>query len=774
MAWVDYSGSLVGGDGQTREVSQLTGQSANQYTNTSSTGAEISIVGSTVILEFVLVSDNSIGAVGLKTMASHVMNPASSSDMSSYDWGRIRSSNTYNFFTNYNFSDKNYGNKIYVGSTANTSHSTIRKVFALHSKENDDHVYITRAHLFNNIVVKTSGTSTAYCGNSFSSADTWATYTDGAGVTYKSITVYTNSKFVQTTFSVIKGHKYTFNMHTRSEAGCDGIIISTSSLSSSASVTSAGIGRCSGVENETSCTYTATSSGTIYIYFKTDNSRLGNHYIDTSTHGYDYWDDYTTGDIEIIDELIKTVVTFNKMGGTSGTNSITIPYGTNLNTIAVITPTRTYCNFAGYYTGNSRNSPGTMYINSSGSGVNTTWNITSETYTLNALYNYGPDIVVDWYPLHCIYCSSSSTSASTLQTETSITLAGQIKQTYVQGTISYTQYDYDYDDHFGELLNMTSNKTIIIPAGTASGDYLFDMKYEAIPHDTTIFIKREYKECEIWIIPTYIVNETMELPDEIPVSLTQKKDIPAGNFTLNENNLSEYFEYPMTIPSTTQVIYNNGQTASSTPQIIWYIAQPITFASLGSTITSRQQVAIPDWSFINMSVSKRHYIGNYYDNRTRVIQIVSDILERDDVSYFSQFSDIGIDNLNYVNLIYDLEEEYAISINHNDLREIHSVDLLCKYLYVFHDVGGIISSLGVSNFIEAQYGDNSGDTVYREANTVTNLHISVSKNPIYVNDTATWNTTADFKSGDEGVSVNGLETFSGYDTSIININNPLS
>ena len=57
------------------------------------------------------------------------------------------------------------------------------------------------------------------------------------------------------------------------------------------------------------------------------------------------------------------------------------------------------------------------------------------------------------------------------------------------------------------------------------------------------------------------------------------------------------------------------------------------------------------------------------------------------------------------------------------------------------------------------------------SNEVTNLHISVTKNPIDIGETTTWNTTVDFTSGSEGVSVNGSETFSGYDTSIIQIDN---
>ena len=58
----------------------------------------------------------------------------------------------------------------------------------------------------------------------------------------------------------------------------------------------------------------------------------------------------------------------------------------------------------------------------------------------------------------------------------------------------------------------------------------------------------------------------MELPSPVPDSLVQKEDIPAGSFTLNINNVSEYFKCSGTMPSTSTLIYNNGKSASSTPR----------------------------------------------------------------------------------------------------------------------------------------------------------------------------------------------------------------
>ena len=259
--------------------------------------------------------------------------------------------------------------------------------------------------------------------------------------------------------------------------------------------------------------------------------------------------------------------------------------------------------------------------------------------------------------------------------------------------------------------------------------------------------------------------------------MVQKKDIPAGSFTLNSNNVSEYFQYPIAIPSTTQIAYNNGLTAPSTPQITWSMYQPITFNSLGTTITSRQQVAIPDNSNICLIVPKHVYDGDYYSTSNKVTEIVSRYVSSGVVvSYFSRFRDLGVNNnlkdygLNNLNIIKDLDKEYHITINGTTLKDIYSVDLLCKYLYKFHNIGNGLQSNAtiVPPFISASYNSTQ---VYREANEVTNLHISVTDNPIYAGETTTWNTTADFTSGSKGVSVNGLETFSGYNTSIIRIDN---
>ena len=742
MAFLNYSGNLVGGGIKihssltSEKTSSLYARETNAYT---------------VIVELYMEQVNAYTGLGLRSDNVTITN--SSPDYSTYNWTTYDDKSSSNVYIHqgYDFKAKSRSNKMYISDTLGIKP---RKVFVLHSSGSA--VYIYPAHLLYGQRLVTSYKSHAYVGWSSVSMNKWVTHTDGDGNIYKSITVNSNSKFIGTTLSVKKGKRYTFNMHTVSEARFDGIIISTSSLTSGSagSVTTAGIARCHGIDAKSTYTYTPTSDGTIYIYFKTDGSTL------TSSQ----YNGFTTGDIEIIVESATTQVTLERKGANSGDTSLEIAYGTNMSTISVVPPTgKPYCKFAGYYTGSSRDSQGTKYIDSSGNGVSgKTWGITDAECTLYALYDYEPEILQLWYPLHCVYCTSSPASASTLQTDTAISLG--ILGSSIDGTFRYTVMGGGPNRLPG---TMQDDTTLIIPAGTASGDYIFSIRYDFTPTDTSVFISSKTTGCDIWVISTYLVDEVMDL--ESLTYLEQKKDIPAGSFTLNSNNVSEYFQYPITIPSTTQIVYNNGQTETSAPRMNWSINQPITFTSLGTTITSRQQVAIPDNSDIRLTIHPRRvYDGYYYSTRIRVIGIISDHVSSGVVvGYFSQLRDLNITFNDYTDILNGLNTEYGIKIDGAKARRVHSVDLLCKYLYVYHNVGSKGSSTDSSiPPIIAKYGTQTGDKVYREANTVDSLSLSVEESSIYVGDKTFADTKALFKSGDE-VSVNG--TYSGYDSSIISI-----
>lgn len=750
MAFSSYDGNLVGGD--SKIYSSLAQKS------TSSQYGGIRIIAPIIIFELYMDTDNAYSALGLRSSIDE-MNPATSHDYSTYPWA------TYNDtkYKSYDFKAELGGSQIYVDSN---SESSTRKVFSLHLSDSSKDIY--PAHLLYGPITKYTYASTAYFGYSYGNMNEWETHTAGNGNIYKAITVNSNNQFIQTTLFVKKGKKYTFNMHTVSEAGCDGIIISTSSLNSSVSVSTAGIARCHGVDAKSTYTYTPTSDGTIYIYFKTDSANLGESHKNYDSHlGFiTTYDGFTTGDVEIIVESASiTQVTLERNGATSGDTSLEIAYGANMSTISVVPPTgKPYCKFAGYYTDSSRDSQGTKYIDSSGKGVSgQTWDITDAQCTLYALYDYEPEILKSWYPLHCVYCTSSPASASTLQTLTAISL-GTLDSS-IDGTFSYTVMGGGPNRLPDSTIQ--DNTTLVIPAGTASGDYIFSIRYDFTPTDTSVFSKSKTTGCDIWVISTYLVDEVMDL--ESLTYLEQKKDIPAGSFTLNSNNVSEYFQYPIAIPSTTQIVYNNGQTETSAPRMNWSINQPITFNSLGTTITSRQQVAIPDNSDIRLMIPIDYYHGEYYNTDQTVIQIISrHVSSGVTVWYFSQLRDLNITSNDYTGILNDLNKQYGIEIDGAKARRIYSVDLLCKYLYVYHNVGKKVISTGSSMPIIAKYGTQTGDKVYREANTVDSLSLSVEESSIYVGDKTFADTKALFKSGYEA-SVSG--TYSGYDSSIISIDN---
>lgn len=753
MAFLESSSNDVGG--YSKKSSNLqSAKSSNQETFPSTNI-------STLIVELYLKTSYGYSALGLRSSSTEISSSTHYNNYGMCSW-KEPDNNSYCF--------DNLSKQMYVSHSMGNNP---RRVFVFHNWQNGQ-MSIYPAHLsYGPESTSSPFVSTAYIGTSNGLMNNWVTHTDGDGNIYKSITVNSDNRFIGTTLSVVKGKKYTFNMHTVSEVNYDGIIISDTSMTEPpvGSIGTAGIARCSGVNATSEYTYTPTSNGTIYIYFKTDSSTLSNKYETTDSNGTTSYYGYTTGDIEIIvgSTTTTTTIVLDPNDGTiSGLKTTSIRYGANVSDIRVSSlPEKTGCKFKGYYTGSSRNNPGTMYIDSNGRGVSgLTWNIKDSTYTLYALYEYSGNIVLFWYSLNCVYCTSSAASTSTLQAPAQITV-GLISST-IEGEFTGSQLNTSASNHLGHL-DTGDNKTFTIPSGKASGDYIFEIKYTFTPNDTSVFIKEDTKECEIWIIPTYVVTETMELPSPVPDSLVQKEDIPAGSFTLNENNVSEYFRYPGTIPSTSTLIYNNGKSASSTPQITWSMHQPITFNSLGSTITSRGLVTRPDRSSIGMNVNSRELIGPYYSNRTEVIKIISDVLKRDDVGYYSQFSALGINMRDRTNIVRGISKTYNIIISEIDLEHIYSVDLLCKYLYKFYNIGIIESGASLPPpFISAIYNNTQ---VYREANEVTNLHISVTKNPIDVGETTTWNTTADFTSGSEGVSVNGSETFSGYDTSIIQIDN---
>lgn len=140
--------------------------------------------------------------------------------------------------------------------------------------------------------------------------DKWASYTDYNGVKYYSITVDENNHKSYTTLSVKKDYKYTFLIFTRSQVEVDGIAITegilTSAVSSLSDVANA-LKTSSGINVTDNYIYNATEDKTLYIYFLTDATVLGD--IDTST-GITEDDKYCYADIKVTEEPNGTEVKF--------------------------------------------------------------------------------------------------------------------------------------------------------------------------------------------------------------------------------------------------------------------------------------------------------------------------------------------------------------------------------------------------------------------------------------------------------------------------------
>jgi len=125
-------------------------------------------------------------------------------------------------------------------------------------------------------------------GSALDNKNNWCKCAVDTGTGYE---IYVNQNNLATKFSinVTANTTYTFSLYTYSEANWDGIMISTSGTLTSTSNTSTDIklgtsgdyiassttgyiGHCTGLGTTKTVTYTPTSSGTIYVYFRTNTS----------------------------------------------------------------------------------------------------------------------------------------------------------------------------------------------------------------------------------------------------------------------------------------------------------------------------------------------------------------------------------------------------------------------------------------------------------------------------------------------------------------------
>lgn len=129
-------------------------------------------------------------------------------------------------------------------------------------------------------------------------------------------------------------------------------------------------------------TYSATSS--------TSGSTITYKQIFISPNGASAWSAKTSSPYNYrtwTENLPTYTVTFNKNGGSGGTNSVNVVSGKTIGSISK--PTRTYYKFTGYY---DSTSGGTQYVNSSGTGTTAI----TKNITLYAQWT-GQDVTINFY-----------------------------------------------------------------------------------------------------------------------------------------------------------------------------------------------------------------------------------------------------------------------------------------------------------------------------------------------------------------------------------------
>ena len=186
----------------------------------------------------------------------------------------------------YNFTNKGYTDtkKMAIGGNKNRRVFAIRSWGSLSTDINEPNI----AFIGDSSVLKYDGNSADYsvgCAGATrtTSANTWVSHTAGDGTKYYSITNTTSGVNVYAGITLAQYHTYRFTLHAHTEAQYDGVAIckttnTTSFYSLSASQLLSGntsTGKCSGKEAVTTFEYTPTTTGSVYIYFKSDSSGIG-------------------------------------------------------------------------------------------------------------------------------------------------------------------------------------------------------------------------------------------------------------------------------------------------------------------------------------------------------------------------------------------------------------------------------------------------------------------------------------------------------------------
>lgn len=473
--------------------------------------------------------------------------------------------NTSNY-KGYNLTD------LTTSGTLSTSGNGVDKVYVLH---NTGFTTLTLYGAVSGHCYSSGGTITEVTGRYYygsANFDAWVSHDDMSNNNraYFGFTGKTNSLFKQASLSVQVGYTYTFNLYTYSEAGRDGILISTSNLSSGTYNTTTGrIGRCSGINVTSSCTYTPSANGEIYLYFITDTSWRG------GTSGYTYdssggenpvEDGYTYGDVKVTRSAATFTVTLNDLGGNNGQGTVTATYGQNLPTVTV--PTRVGFEFLGYYFRPNEvpNQMGTQYINGSGNGIKS-YELTSPGVTLYARWKN--KIHYELLSTQTIYTTYSALAATSTMISQNVTVAAN-GWSCPTGSLTVSRTD----SNSSWILNSTGT-TLTVPSGVNYGTYNPAFNgYKVIVKLTSpasanyVMASGNYVSDEKTIsIPIVVASTYVSSYGAVTVPSALQLPLPASGITLTSSNIHSYISLSNAQQTVT---YNNG--ASRSGQIAYTFA----------------------------------------------------------------------------------------------------------------------------------------------------------------------------------------------------------
>lgn len=297
-SWASVTTSVVGGN--TKYGIYVTNASNPRYTLLNANFYPYSAAGSTVIVELYAntegqgagdpnTTSNVYDGVALTNVAGSSI-PAYSLSASSNTaiYGVGSDTKVANYV--YNFSNNGYADtkKMAIGGNQKRRVFAIRSWGELNVNYNKPYIAFIGDNGALNYNGKTTGYSVGCVGatrptTAAASANTWISHTAGDGTKYYSITNTTTGANVYAGITLTQYHTYRFTLHAHTEASFDGVAIcktttdtAFNSLKASDLISgNATTGKCSGKDKTTTFDYAAASGGRVYIYFKSDSSKIG-------------------------------------------------------------------------------------------------------------------------------------------------------------------------------------------------------------------------------------------------------------------------------------------------------------------------------------------------------------------------------------------------------------------------------------------------------------------------------------------------------------------